>query len=110
MADAQHRFIVFANAVEGREDEFNEWYDSTHIPEVLDVEGFVACQRFQLTVPSDEAPGKYLAAYEIDGDDPVAAVKRLGAAMPDMTQSEDLDRPSVVALIMTAMGPRHTSG
>ena len=110
MVDPQHRFIVFANAVEGREEEFNDWYEGTHIPEVLDIEGFVACQRFQLTVPSDDAPGKYLASYGIEGDDPVAAVKRLGAAMPDMTQSADLDRPSVVAFIMSAMGPRRTNG
>ena len=37
-----HRLIVFTEPVIGREDEYNEWYDEVHLPEVLATDGFVA--------------------------------------------------------------------
>jgi len=44
-----HIFVVQVKAVEGREDEFNEWYDNVHIPEALAVDGFVAAHRFKIS-------------------------------------------------------------
>ena len=35
MADSTIQ-IVFSNPFEGKDDEFNEWYDNVHLPEVLD--------------------------------------------------------------------------
>lgn len=29
------------------EDEFNDWYDNTHIPEITAVPGFVSARRYQ---------------------------------------------------------------
>ena len=88
-------FMVFANGVEGREEEFNIWYETVHLAEVLTLPGFVSAQRFQLL--SDPAGGtKYLAVYEIAGD-PQAALAALGEAVASiLNMSESMDATSVV--------------
>src|SRR5207302_6908712 len=56
-------FIAFTNAVEGRSDEFNAWYDNTHVQDVLSIPGFKSVQRFKATAaqrPRDEPPFEYL--------------------------------------------------
>ena len=60
-----------------REDEYNEWYDSVHLPDVLAVPGVRSARRFKLAdgPRSDPAPGEYVAVYELDADD-LAQVER----------------------------------
>ena len=55
---ASHRLFVFTQPVEGKDAEYNDWYDKIHLKEVLEIEGFVAAQRFALAEgPADgEAP------------------------------------------------------
>jgi hypothetical protein len=62
--------VVMTQAVQGKEDEYHEWYNNVHIPELLAVPGIVAAQRFE-AVPNaagQAAPQKYLAIYELDTD------------------------------------------
>ena len=62
--------VVLTNPVEGREDEYNDWYTGRHLDDVLATEGFQAAQRFAW-VPSKlsrNAPYRYLAIYEVDAD------------------------------------------
>jgi hypothetical protein len=47
---------------ETMEDEFNDWYDTEHIPERIAVPGILTCQRF---VCHDCSP-KYLALYDLE--------------------------------------------
>ena len=64
-------FIAFTNAVDGRADEFNEWYDNTHLQEVLSIPGFKSVQRFKAASgqrPRDRPPFEYLAIYEVEGE------------------------------------------
>ncbi len=51
-----------------RETEFNEWYDKTHLPDVLETPGFISATRYENTSPS-EGQAKFLATYEIETDD-----------------------------------------
>jgi len=51
-----------------RETEFNEWYDKTHIPDVLETPGFIRATRYENTEPS-EGEAKFLATYEIETGD-----------------------------------------
>jgi hypothetical protein len=82
-----------------REDEYNDWYSGTHLPEVLAVPGFVAARRYKLT--GTDAP-TYLAVYEIEADDLTAPVKELGArsAAGQHSKSDVLrtDPPPVVSV------------
>ena len=63
-----HHFIVFSEAQPGREDEYNDWYDNRHLPDVLAVPGFVGARRFRLQSDADSpaCASRYLAVYDID--------------------------------------------
>lgn len=100
MSDPQ-LFLVFTNPVEGREDEYNQWYDEVHVPDVMAVPGVKGAQRYQLA-PSDSQGGgappahRYLAVYEIDGD-PAGVfaefTRRIGTG--EMVLSEAMDLAGV---------------
>ncbi len=51
-----------------RENEFDEWYEKTHLPDILETPGFVCAARYENSTP-DESNGKYLAVYEIETND-----------------------------------------
>src|ERR1700736_6102877 len=66
----QHRLLILSNAVAGRDEEFNAWYDE-HLDHVLAVEGIEAAQRFRFSddqFPPDVIPPSrhaYLTIYEV---------------------------------------------
>ena len=60
---ARYKLVALSNAVEGRDDDYNEWYQSQHMPDVLAVPGFVSAERLQVL---GDGPYKYLAIYEIE--------------------------------------------
>ena len=66
-----------------REDEYNTWYDTQHVPDVLKVPGFVACTRYKVADaqfgPVD-TPGRYVAHYEVEADDLSTIPAAMGAA------------------------------
>ncbi|WP_167480822.1 hypothetical protein [Mesorhizobium waimense] len=43
---SRHVFTVLNNPVEGREAEFNAWYDDRHVHDILRLPGLVSAQRF----------------------------------------------------------------
>ena len=99
-------FLVFSNATEGCDDEFNRWYDSVHVPDVLDVPGVEAAQRYDLApmeVPEYEgAPPppppahRYLAVYQLSrGADEVMAEFLARITSGQMSLSETLDMSTV---------------
>jgi hypothetical protein len=99
--------LVFSNPTEGREQEFNSWYDSTHVPDVLAVPGVVSAQRYEVApVEAPEVEGapppppppthRYLAVYELDRDgDVVMAEFASRIANGEMKLSDTLDFASV---------------
>ena len=52
-----------------REAEYHEWYNDTHLEQILSVEGIVSARRF---APTD-GNGPFIAIYELDCDDLDAA-------------------------------------
>ena len=51
-----------------RDSEFNNWYDTIHIPDVLSSPGFKGAARYVIR-DQVKGKGKYLAIYEIETDD-----------------------------------------
>ena len=51
-----------------REKEFNKWYDTVHLPDILETPGFVRAMRYENSSPA-EGQGKFLAMYEIETND-----------------------------------------
>ena len=64
--------LVFADPSDpAREAEFNEWYDGTHVKDVLKVPGIQTCTRYKLSTTETGAPpmpGSYMAVYELDAE------------------------------------------
>jgi hypothetical protein len=68
---------VLNDPAPGREDEYNDWYDHQHAPDVVSIPGFVSAQRYiwsehQLR-PDALRPSKYMIEFKIVTDD-LAAV------------------------------------
>ncbi len=89
-----------------REDEYNEWYSMTHLPEIRAVPGFVAARRYKLhpggAAAADPSTHSYVAIYEIDAEnltDPVEELRsRSAAGQAHMSDVLQTDPPPVVTL------------
>ena len=108
---ATHRLIVFTQPSEGKEDEYNRWYDEVHLRDVLETEGFVAAQRFaladaQIGDAAEKAPNRYLAIYEIEADSLEAALEKLNGSADSMNMSDALDLGSANAIAYSAIGEK----
>ena len=73
--------IVFSNAVKGQDAQFNHWYDSMHVPDVLHVPGFLSGQRFKLA--QNKSAGidipRYLVRFEFESYDLDSTIAEIGA-------------------------------
>ncbi|MGH7246992.1 MAG: hypothetical protein ACREH9_02715, partial [Pseudomonadota bacterium] len=89
---AKYTFIVLTNPTAGKEAEYNQWYNQTHVPDVLNVPGMVCAQRFKLANAQmgRNNPYNYLAIYEIETDDLEAVLKEMKArgGTADMVMSD----------------------
>lgn len=95
---------VWADASDpSREDEMNSWYTSTHVPDVLNIPGFVAATRYKVSGtqfgPVD-TPGSYVAFYEVEVDDLATVPAALGQAFADgkLPMSDSLAPGPIVLL------------
>jgi hypothetical protein len=107
--------LVFTNAAEGREDEFHEWYETTHIPDVLAVPGVVAAQRYQVaeveTPDVEDAPEVappahgFLVAYSLERDGN-AVMAEFGERLTDgrMALSDVMDFATISLSVWRPLG------
>lgn len=88
--------IVFTSPAQGREDEYNDWYDNTHLAEFCALPGVESGKRFKLSPSSPKAATSYAAIYELSTD-PAEVMKAMDAAIKDgsMHMSDSLDLTSV---------------
>lgn len=70
--ELQHVFMALTDAIEGRDEEFNHWYDTEHVPDVVFVEPFQSGRRFQLVGGVGPRRWGYLSFYRLIGDVPAA--------------------------------------
>ena len=75
-------WLVHTHPVEGKEDEYNDWYDNTHVKDLLQVPGILSAVRYETVNPGEGRP-HYLAVYEIDADDPSAVLAEVQARQAD---------------------------
>jgi hypothetical protein len=105
----KYTFVVLTNAVEGKDDAFDEWYTNTHLGDVLAVPGFVSAQRFKLTDAQRAKPPhpfRYLALYEIETNDLQKTLDELGkrSGTPAMVLTDTM-APGTQAHIYEAITP-----
>jgi hypothetical protein len=102
-------FLVFTNPVSPeREDEFNDWYDNQHLPDMLGLPGWEAACRYRLAdeqrpQPEDGSHGrKYLAVYELEAEALETPLGALSAASEGgrLRRSDAIERePRPVSVI-----------
>ncbi len=94
---AKYLLIGTSAAVIGRDDDYNDWYDSTHLAEVCAIPGVISGRRYEADACSPNAvPSDNIAIYEIETDDPAAVLAELRrrAAAGLMKMTDALDRSS----------------
>ena len=110
MASKQERsvLLVMSNPVEGREEEYHEWYENTHIGEVLWVPGIVSGQRFELVAEKGQPETRrFLVLYEVEGD-PQAVFDALNAARDERQQSRAFEWRTASMQMFRAVGAYQT--
>src|SRR5690349_21106658 len=84
-----HRYamLVFANPIPGHEAEFNDWYNNTHMGDLVQLEGWMGAQRYRIVTnvtPRPTAAGYnhgYLIIWDLQEDEPMKALNRMTAAI-----------------------------
>jgi hypothetical protein len=91
--------VVRTEPTEGREEDFNKWYDDVHLGDILKLAGFTSARRFR-TLGGDKFP--YLAIYEVEADDLMAAQASISAAIASgavtLTDALGTDPPPSMAM------------
>ena len=73
-------FVVYSNPVEGREQEYNDWYSNQHLNDLLAIPGVISARRFKLSatqIRDVTQAYQYLAIYDIEGDDVSSFIKEM---------------------------------
>lgn len=89
--------LVFSNPVEGKEDEYNDWYTNIHVKEVVEVEGIISAQRFTLAKGQDieNQSHKYLAIYELENENVEGTMQNLVTSAAKMQMEPVIDMGDV---------------
>lgn len=109
---ASYRMIILSSALPGRDEEYQRWYDEVHIPDMLNLPGFVAAQRFRI---ARDVTGKtefpYVAIYEIEATSPDEAIAVMGAAIASgqLRMSDTVDITTSQGFICEPMTERVTA-
>ena len=99
-------YLVFSNPVEGKEDQYNEWYDNVHLADVMRIPGVVSAARYDFRPTSfgeaTAAPTehRYLAVFELDRE-PEGVLTEMGnrAGTPEMMISEAMNFDTVQSCV-----------
>ena len=100
--------LVLTEPTEGQEARFNDYYENTHLEEVISSTGWLSAQRFRLVDEAGEAcPLPYLAAYEAEADSAGDVIARLNETRSLREQSDALNKKTGRVWVFEEIGPRH---
>jgi hypothetical protein len=96
----EYTLIVYTSPADGREDEYNTWYDDVHLPEFSALPGVISGRRFKV---AGDKP-QYAALYELSAHpDQVLAAMGEGVKNGTVHMSDALDGKSIT---LTTLIPR----
>ena len=92
--------IALTNPVDGHEAEYNDWYNTVHLADLMKMPGVVGARRYRLANGQHVAAGtpwKYLATYDLECEDLNSVAQELksrrgptGKGTPEMAISPAL--------------------
>ncbi|MCB2051543.1 MAG: hypothetical protein KDE63_08955 [Novosphingobium sp.] len=109
----KHIILALTNPVDGREDEFNDWYDNIAYPVFKTMPGLIPLGRFKAAdVPPQfeferKNDYKYLSIYYFEADDPsefMEKIKNSYSNYPDFGISPTIDTKCFMEPIFTSLG------
>ena len=109
----KHVLLALTNPIEGKEKEYNEWYDTVAYSTYRTLPGLVPLGRFKLCdVPhmfpfEKDSEYEYLSLYYFEAEDPVKFMEDIKAAFAEKSDyhfSEDVDQSSFCEPIYVALG------
>jgi hypothetical protein len=73
--------VLVDNLAPTRDEDFNRWYDEVHVPDILSAGSFHRATRFRArgSSPLDSQLAEFLAVYETDWDDALAALQTMAS-------------------------------
>lgn len=96
----KYTLIVYTSPVDGREDDYNAWYDGTHLQEFSALPGVISGRRFKVAGDGKQ----YAAVYELSAHpDEVMAAMNAGVKDGTVHMTDALDPGSIS---MTTLVPR----
>ena len=91
---AKFTMVVTSGARDGKDAEYNDWYDNQHIHDICAIPGVISGRRLDaIPVTPNPQPAPYLAIYEIEADDIGAFLGEMGrrSEAGEMPVSDSLD-------------------
>src|SRR5712692_9804601 len=83
----RYLYLVFANPVPGMEVQFNDWYTTTHMGDLVQLQGWMGAQRFRIVTNVQPRPTMagyahgYLIIWDLEETEANAALSRMTAAI-----------------------------
>ena len=105
-----HKMVVFAKAVPGKVEELAQWYDATHIPDLLAVPGLITAERHTIMPikrPEDTPEWDFMLVYEFAGDDPLVVLGNMAKAQ--VALGDMMESTSTLSIVGVSQGVRQES-
>ncbi len=108
---SRRQLLILSDPAPGREQEYQDWYTHTHLPDVLTIPGFTAAQRFS-TADTGSGPSlpAFAAIYEFEAEDVDAVFAQLAERFGNDQQTQELlDFSTLRTLVLTPICERQQS-
>ncbi|MDE8653511.1 hypothetical protein PYV00_17570 [Novosphingobium sp. H3SJ31-1] len=106
---ANLKLVALTTPQPGREQEYHDWYNNVHLPELVNQLGMAGATRYELVTKLMGADtNQFLAIYDIEADDPMAVLGRMGEAAQSgkLTQSDAQDFGTCYTALFRQIGER----
>jgi hypothetical protein len=101
--------LVMSDPVEGREVQYNTWYEDVHLPQLLALDGIKSARRLRRARTLGERDAyAYLAIYEIETEDIDSVLENLvnTATAGQFSMSDAIDSENTYAAVYEDLGPQ----
>lgn len=104
---AKAKMIVFTRALGGAAGTLDDWYETTHGPDLLAIPGVISMERFDISLvmsaPEAAPTWDALAIYELEADDIGAVLEEMARrkGTSQMMMTPVLDSANTLAVIGT---------
>jgi hypothetical protein len=103
------KLVALSTPVPGKEDEYHDWYQNTHLPQIIALPGGQGAQRFKLVAKlTGSDTNQYLAIYDIECDDAKTFLGAIGPAAAEgrLTQTQAFDTGTIYTALFEECGER----